>query len=209
MEMPREEPNPMTDTITSLPHTDARPAFLDGFARMHTAMRRDVERLPRAVAAASQPGATAALLPWYRRFRSTLELHHQREDTIIWPELIRRDPSFAAPQAELLADHLVLDAALAAVELALAGGDDAAGAARQLGGVLVDHLAREEAAAFPRLAACFTAEEWVAIERSFLKGTSVGHLAFEIPWVLDGLTDQEVAEVKAEAPLPLRLAYRF
>src|SRR3954464_12938415 len=143
----------MTDTLIPLPHTDARPAFLDGFARMHTAMRRDAERLPRAVAAASDAGATAALLQWYRRFRSTIDLHHQREDTIIWPELIRRDPSFAAPQAELVADHHVLDAALAAVELALSGGGDAAGAVRQLGGILVESLPGEEPATLqPRTA---------------------------------------------------------
>src|SRR3954462_3814179 len=97
-----EEPHPMTDTTTSLPRTEARPAFLDGFARMHAAMRRDVERLPRAIAAASDADASAALLRWYRRFRSTLERHHQREDEIVWPELLRRDPSFAASQAELL-----------------------------------------------------------------------------------------------------------
>src|SRR4051794_17491277 len=199
----------MTDTLTALPHTEARPAFLDGFARMHAAMRRDAERLPRAVAVAANPDATAALRQWYRRFRSTIEHHHQREDTIIWPELIRRDPSFAEAQAELVADHHVLDAALAAVDVALADGGDVPGAARQLAGILVDHLAREEAAAFPRLAACFTAEEWTRVERSLLKGTSIGHLAFEIPWVLDGLEEQEIAQLKGEAPLPLRIAYRL
>jgi hypothetical protein len=41
---PEMEPNHMTDTITTVLGTEARPAFLDGFARMHAAMRRDAAR---------------------------------------------------------------------------------------------------------------------------------------------------------------------
>src|SRR4051794_34866813 len=200
----------MAHTFTPTdPATMPRPPFLDGFARMHAAMRRDSERLPRAIAAASGPGAGAALLRWFKSFRSTLEHHHEREDTVIWPELVRRDPSFAAPLAELLSDHEMLDAALATTEAALAGSGDPAHAAVELGDVLTEHLAREEGAAFPRLAACFPAEEWADVERSFMKGMSVGQLTFEIPWILDGLADDEIAELKAAAPLPLRAAYRL
>jgi hypothetical protein len=105
-----------TDTHTEI-ETPAfvRPEFLDAFARMHDAMRRDAARLPQAIAAATTPEATAAVLRWFRAFRATLEHHHEREDTVVWPELVRRDPSFAEPQDGLLADHHVLDAALAAV----------------------------------------------------------------------------------------------
>jgi hypothetical protein len=47
------------------------------------------------------------------------------------------------------------------------------------------------------------------VERSLLKGTSIGHLAFEVPWVLDGLPAEEIAELKAEAPAALRVLHRF
>jgi hypothetical protein len=183
------------------------PEFLQGFARIHNAMRRDAQRLPEAIAATGND--TAAVLGWYRCFRAALETHHQREDTILWPELLRRDPSFADANFVLAKDHHELDIALEAVELTLQGDGDAAAAARRLGDVLVDHLAREEAAAFPRIAACFTAAEYEQIERGFLKGTSLRHLAFEVPWVLDGLSEAEFAEVKASAPRALVLLHRF
>jgi hypothetical protein len=186
-----------------------RPSFLDPFARMHAAMRRDAERLPRAIAAAGDASGRVSLRRWFECFRSTLEHHHTREDTIIWPELLRRDPTFETTHGELTADHDALDEALARVEEALAGSGDAAESVQQLAEVLVDHLAREERAAFPRLAACFTAEDWATIERKLLAGTSLAHLAFEVPWVLDALTADEVAELKAGAPRVLRLLHRL
>src|SRR4051794_26540380 len=177
----------MTRTTTQN-HT--RPSFLDGFAAMHAAMRRDANRLPRAAAAVRTPADAAALGRWYELFRQTIEHHHEREDDLIWPELLRRDPSFEVEHAGLVDDHHDLDTALAAVTTALADrasgvvatNDAAAASAAALGELLVDHLAREEDAAFGRIANEFTAEEWAALERRMLKGTSLSSLAFQIPW---------------------------
>lgn len=199
----------MTDTMTTAPPTEDLPAFLDGFVRMHAAMRRDTARLPRAIAEARDTDGAAALHRWFRQFRTTLEHHHEREDTIIWPELVHRDPSFGTAQVELVADHHALDAALARLDAALTGAGDAASAAQHLATILVDHLAREEAAAFPRLAAFLTSDEWQTLERRFMKGTSLAALAFEIPWAIDGLPDDEIADLKAAAPLALRVLYRL
>src|SRR4051794_20979484 len=199
----------MTDTAITAPRTEDLPSFLDGFVRMHAAMRRDAARLPRAIAEAADRNGSAGLLRWFRCFRTTLEHHHQREDTIVFPELVRRDPSFGAVQTELVADHHVLDTALERVEAALAGDGDAAEAAEQLARILLDHLAREEAAAFPRLAAYLTADDWDTVERRFMKGTGLRELAFEVPWAIDGLPDDEIAALKAAAPLSLRVLYRL
>lgn len=198
----------MTMTVTATVSTPV-PGFLDGFARIHAAMRRDAARFPRAIARATSPAETAAVRRWFCQFRSMLVQHHEREDTLVWPELVRRDASFADVQPELFADHHALDVALADAEAALDGQGDALGAAERLAEVLVDHLAREEAAAFPRLASCFTAEEWEPVERRIMKDTSFGHLAFEVPWVLDGLSADELDELKASAPLSLRALHRL
>src|SRR4051794_10643349 len=151
----------MTEMLTTA--TRAVPHFLDGFAAMHAAMRRDAARLPGAIAAADEE-ALEALATWFRWFRSTLVHHHEREDEIVWPALLERDPTFGFELETLAEDHAELDRALAEVEAALGGDGDAGASAAHLATVLVDHLAREEAAAFPRLASCFAPEEWEAVE---------------------------------------------
>jgi len=202
----------MTETMTittSAPATDAEPNFLVRFRRIHAAMRRDAARLPRVAASASSPEELAAVRRWFHLFQQMLVAHHEREDSLIWPELVRRDPTFAVAQHELLADHHELDDALAAAQAALAGDGDVLATVQRLADVLVAHLAREEAAAFPRLLTCFTAEEWEGVERQILKATGLRHLAFEVPWLLDGLTPDELAEIEAGAPMLLRVLHRM
>jgi hypothetical protein len=204
-------------SMTTTTHPTTLPAFLDGFAAMHSAMRRDADRLPRAAARISSTADAAALGRWYGRFRTTIEHHHEREDAIIWPDLAERDPSFALDQVDLLEDHHDLDRALATMTAALADraagrtntNDAAVAAAVALGDLLVAHLAREEAAAFPRLAVEFTPEEYAAIERQLLKGTTFASLAFEVPWVLDELDAVTYEALREQAPLPIRVAHRL
>jgi iron-sulfur cluster repair protein YtfE (RIC family) len=201
-------------TTTTQPTT--LPAFLDGFAAMHAAMRRDADRLPRAAALLRTTADASALGRWYGRFRASIEHHHQREDAIIWPELARRAPSFEEAQAELLEDHHALDLALTAMSDALAdraagrtsSNDAAVTAAERLADLLVEHLAREEAAAFPLIAVAFTAEEYEAVERQLVKGTSFAALAFEVPWVLDELDPIKVEAMRERAPWLIRAAHR-
>jgi iron-sulfur cluster repair protein YtfE (RIC family) len=196
-------PAPTLDPVAP----DAAPIaeFLQTFAAMHAAMRRDAARLTTALAGPG-PEPSPALRAWWDRFAAVIVRHHEREDTIVWPELLRRDPGFAAESVVLEADHAELDEAMAAVGAALAG-DGRAGAARAAGTfatVLTDHLAREEAAAFPRLTACFTAEEWAEIEHRLSEGTPLPHLAFELPWVLDGMDAELRAVARTMLPAPVR-----
>jgi hypothetical protein len=201
---------------TTMDHTTP-PAFLEGFAAMHDAMRRDADRLPRAAAAVRTEADAAALGRWYGRFRATIEHHHEREDAVVWPELGRRDTSFQAEQPSLLDDHHRLDHALEAVTAALADrssgrtttNDAMVAAASSLGELLVDHLAREEAAAFPRIAVEFTAEEYEALERQLLKGTTLAALAFEVPWVLEGMDPARFESMRAGAPMAIRVLHRL
>jgi hemerythrin-like domain-containing protein len=194
----------------------ARPTFLNGFAAMHEAMRRDADRLPRATATMRTARDAAALVRWYDLFRESIEHHHQRGDDLIWPELLRRDPSFAVEHARLVEDHHALDIALAVVTTALADratgvvttNDVATSAAAALGELLVDHLAREEAAAFGRLAVEFTAEEYEVLERQIIKGTRVSALAFQVPWVLDEMSEEEYAAMREQAPILMRVLHR-
>lgn len=201
----------------SAPTVTTVPPMLDGFAAMHAAMRRDIARLPAAVATAD-PSAAAALVHWYSRFNHTIEVHHTREDDLVWPRLAARSASFTAARPRLERDHEQLDTALADVarsvaDLARHGREsdraDALRAVEVLGEVLVDHLAREEDAAFAEIERCFAEDEWTALEEELMRRTPVRALAFEAPWSLLTM-DQATQEDKiAGAPAPLRLLYRW
>ena len=205
-------------TTTATPTDDiAVPEMLEGFASMHAAMRRDAARLPDAVAVADPAGASA-LVAWYARFRHTIELHHRREDDTVWPVLAERSPSFTAARPALEEDHHTLDVALAATTAALASmaarptaqtRADAAQAAADLGRILVEHLAREEDAAFAELVRVVSPEEYDAMESAMLARTPLRALAFEAPWALTTLAPGARDRKLAGAPAPLRLLYRW
>jgi hypothetical protein len=173
-------------------------------------MRRDAARLARTIARTGDTGEWAALRRWFDRFEATIEHHHEREDTVVWPELSARRPDFATHLPQLEEDHQELDRAMASVRAALLAEDPAAGidAADGLDGLLHDHLGREEAAAFPVLAESYAAEDWAQVEQRLQQGTSFRHLAFEVPWALDGIEPARLAELLATLPLPLRFLHR-
>ena len=205
----------MTVTATAAPIPDIAP-FLESFAAIHQAMREDADRLRRAVAHADRRQAVRTVR-WFARFRASIEHHHRREDDLIWPRLAERSPDFAADLAILTEDHHALDRSLDRTTGALrtlaedpdAGRGEALLATAELASILTEHLAREEAAAFGRLSATYTAEEYADLEVEIREGTSLGQLAFEAPWVLDRLPSDAQARVLGDAPVALRALYRF
>ncbi len=191
------------------------PAFLDGFRAIHRAMRRDTARLVRVAPRIGDRRQARRLARWYDHFLVSIEHHHQREDLVVWPLLVDREPGFAADTATLQHDHEVLDVALHAVAGALRDLVDGVvadpallvAAAVGLRDHLDEHLDREEAAAFWRIARSFTAEEYRHLEEELREGLPVSALAFEAPWVLDGLPAEQVAAMIGEVPVALRVLY--
>ena len=191
------------------------PAFLDGFRAIHRAMRRDAARLERVAPDIGSPRQARRLARFYDHFLVSIEHHHEREDAVVWPQLIEREPDFAAESEVLHHDHEVLHDALYAVATALGDLVDGtvadpatlAAATGRLRQHLNDHLDREEAAAFHRIARSFTADEYHALEKQFREGLSIAALGFEGPWVLDGLPAEQSKAMIGEVPPPLRVLY--
>jgi iron-sulfur cluster repair protein YtfE (RIC family) len=203
------------DSVASLDSPLELPAFLDGFRAIHLAMRRDMARLVEVAPGAGDRRMAGRLLRWYDHFLVSIEHHHQREDAVVWPRLVDRDPGFAAETTVLQHDHEVLDAALHDVATSLRDLVDGretdpaflVSASARLRRHLDDHLDREEAAAFPRIARNFTAEEYHELEEELRKGLSTSALAFEAPWVLDDLPAGQQAAMIGGVPAVLRVLY--
>jgi hypothetical protein len=177
-------PSRLTSTSPDLPPD------LYGYAAMHLGMHRDSDRLVRTLQGA--PRDPAALERWWHLYRDIIVRHHEREDDIIWPALAAADPTFADEIAAMHDDHTELDQAMGRLGVALSflprcssmltEARDAAVAFQQ---VLADHVAREEAVAFHRLAARPTL--WADIDERLARGVGIREAAFHVPWMHDSL----------------------
>lgn len=189
------------------------PAFLHGFRAMHLAMRRDAAGLARLAPQLTERRAARRVAHWFDHFVVSIEHHHQREDDVIWPRLIEHDHTFDSIGITLQHDHETLDRALHAVDVAIREvADGRTGethrivrAATELQRHLDDHLDREEAAVFPRLAQHFTADQYAVIEAELRRGLGLAAMAFQAPWVLDGLPAEQIAALLDPVPAPIRL----
>jgi iron-sulfur cluster repair protein YtfE (RIC family) len=184
------------------------PEFLAAYTTMHDSMTRDARRLT------TLSGSTSlvdhdALARWWNRYQRVIVNHHVREDAIVFPALEARATD-AMALAQLRDEHEQLDQAMAALSRAI--GDHDAGAlppaATRFAEILDDHLRFEEEVVFPALDAQFTAEEFGEIEKSLSKGTKLGDVAFELPWALDGASDDLREFAMRMVPAPFRVLNR-
>jgi hemerythrin-like domain-containing protein len=198
---------------------DLRPSYLE-----HRAMRVDAARMTELVAAAQPADADrlTGIVAWYTRYERAIHDHHAAEEAVVYPALLKRDPSFAAADAELEEQHRVLADRLTVAReslhgLAAASGgpswererDDAVTAARALHEIVTTHLDHEEDVAFSRYRRAFTATEFAALGATAWKLVGARAVVFAGPWVLDHAGSAERAQLLADQPLLLRVLYRL
>jgi hemerythrin-like domain-containing protein len=181
--------------MTADPHG---PADTRMMGVVHDALRRDLTRARRTLAADPPPGAgrrkaVAEHLRWVTRF---LHDHHCAEDAALWPVVLARNPAAAPLMARMAAQHEQILPAVAALEQAaetcLSGADDDGGgllaAVAGLEEVLLPHLQQEEDEAMPVVASTLTHQQWSDLEqRHNIQRKSVVQLADEGHFLLDGL----------------------
>jgi hemerythrin-like domain-containing protein len=198
---------------------DLRISYLE-----HRSMRADAARLTELVDAAqpADAGRLEALAAWYGRYERAIHDHHHAEEAVIYPALLERDPSFAQADGHLKGQHQVLADRLQVARESLtgligaAGGgrweperEEAAKAAAALKASIDTHTRNEEAVAFPRYAAHFSAAEYGGLHKAAFKLVGMRSFVFAGPWVLDHATPEERAELLGEQPRLLRVLYRL
>jgi hemerythrin-like domain-containing protein len=187
-------------------------------------MRADAARLTELVGAAqpTDAGRLRALADWYGRYEAAIHDHHHAEEAVIYPALLERDPSFAEADGQLEGQHQVLADRLQVARESLTGligatgggrwepeREEAVKAAAALKAIVDTHTRDEEATAFPRYSAHFTAAEYAGLNKQAFKLVGLRSFVFAGPWVLDHATSDERAELLGEQPLLLRVIYRL
>jgi hypothetical protein len=87
--------------------------------------------------------------------------------------------------------------------------EEAVKAATALKAIVDTHTGDEEAVAFPRYSAYFTAAEYLSLNKAAFKLVGVRSFVFAGPWVLDHATPDERAMLLGEQPVLLRVIYRL
>ena len=199
----------LRDTDTVQPRGSA--ADLGIMLAAHRAFRRDVTTLARAASRDTlrDPVRRVTVGTGWEVFRRQLLLHHQAEDAGVWPVLRTRLAGRADELAvleEMAAEHSLIDPLVATVDQALDDerlplGDVIGELASTLGG----HLDHEERDALPLIGATLTDAEWLGLMASLQPAPELSEL---VPWLVDGLTADDAADVLAMFPPALAQRYR-
>jgi hemerythrin-like domain-containing protein len=179
---------------------------------IHAAFRRDLARFDTAFATfpdGSQERADQLVAAW-DNYSHQLHHHHQDEETIFWPAFLElgADESLTSDlggeHARMLSalDHaddvvrrLHHDASTSHVA-------DARAAVAQLGEVLHEHLAHEEADLEPWAASVLDTPRMKAA-RAAVRKAHQGESGTFVAWLLDGAAPEDVAGLKREIPPPV------
>lgn len=199
----------LRDTDTAQPRGSA--ANLGAMLAAHRAFRRDVTTLARAASRDTlrDPVRRVTVGTGWEVFRRQLLLHHQAEDTGVWPVLRTRLAGRADELAvldEMAAEHSLIDPLVATVDQALDDeqlslGDVIGELASTLGG----HLDHEERDALPLIGATLTDAEWTGLMASLQPAPELSEL---VPWLVDGLAADDAADVLAMFSPALAQRYR-
>ena len=187
-------------------------ADVTGMRLAHRTMLADVARLTTRAEelAAGAPGDPAAVGGYVRDFADSVHHHHSVEDEILWPVLVESAGAHI-DLTELSDDHAALDPMLARLRsaadaFAARPGEDTATALAtalaELRDTLTEHIGEEEASVFPVIERYVSVADWTEVEKRIRKRAK---LSFEAPRVIAAATPDELAAIKAEGGIVLRL----
>jgi hemerythrin-like domain-containing protein len=179
---------------------------------IHAAFRRDLARFDTALAAfpeGSQERADQVVAAW-DNFAHQLHHHHQDEETIFWPAFreLGADESLTSDldgeHARMLAalDHADEVVRRLSTDPSSSRAAEARAAVGELGEVLQEHLAHEEAELEPWAAGVMETPR-LKQARAAVRKAHKGEAGTFVAWLLDGATPDDVAGLKKEIPPPV------
>jgi hemerythrin-like domain-containing protein len=182
---------------------------------MHTALRRELERIARVTARPDDdPKHVLRTAAGWEMFKSYLQVHHTTEDDMLWPPMrqaLADDSDGVALLDAMEAEHSAIDPLLATIDEALADRDSGPQRLGELTDALANalrgHLDHEEAEGLALIDATLTEEQWQAFGAEHGKRIA-GDAQRYVPWMLEGATPDVTATVLGLLPPPLQQAYR-
>ena len=180
----------------------------------HDALRRDLERIARYTAKGSDdPRRMLRSAAGWEMFKKYLRIHHQAEDDAVWPVMylaLADRPDDLALLDAMEAEHAAIDPLLDSIDESLVDRD---GGPERLGELvdalrtnLTGHLKHEEGDALALIDATLSEPQWLhfgELQRNAIGDDTRRYL----PWLLDDLSEEQVAYILGVMPPPVRSAY--
>jgi len=188
----------MTDPAAPRPDTSDMVA-------VHQVFRTSLASAPAFVASSRGDDARRALIAdYYANLLAFLDVHHEGEETLVFPILMERAPQSQTLVTRMATQHTEVLGRLQETKDAVSGwsetGDqravEAAGALAGLGDALAVHLDEEEAAVLPLAGKHLTMEEWGA-----LPGHGMANFRGDKVWLIMGLIRENFTPVQRDAML--------
>ena len=180
---------------------------------IHTALRRDLERLAAVTGRPSAPEQRVAVCRHVTWMLDYLHHHHVSEDEGVWPRVLAKRPEAAELVQQMAGEHILLAEAADVVRSSAAAcaADPTDTAWQELHDAVVamqdatlPHLEHEEREAMPLVVDVLDDEDWKWLDRNyFRKGMSFGDSAVGLMWMLDDLPPEYAAVVRSEIPSPI------
>ena len=179
---------------------------------IHAAVRRDVARTEHALRALTDGDSVRArqIQVAWRNLVRELTHHHEAEDEILWPFLLRRGVD-AGLLKEMESEHVAMKQALASASEAVdnvvatstaataaAAADTVAGASK----VIVGHLDHEERDVEGPLGNLEDDPEFKALSKK-LRPASMVDAANALAWMDDGAGERERSSLRSTIPAPV------
>lgn len=208
---------PANQPLSLAARTATRPHEVNNTV-IHSALRRDIARAGRLLAAGPDPRHRRTLAAHLLWMLQQLHHHHTVEDDVIWPAVIAHRADLAPMVDQLESEHSDLtEASHHLRDMATAWSYDGTDARRaavsaaldQLSIVLEKHLEHEEAAAMPLICSVLTKGDWRVIEKEIHSGTgSAADKARIGYWLLDSLDPRRQRIFLSAIPKPVQWLLR-
>ena len=194
----------------------SEPINVRDMAIVHRLFRQAYEESARLVRAAPPPSAARVtfLADHIDLALAGLHIHHEDEDTLLYPKLIERAPEQAQMTEQVEHEHQLITTALDGASAACVTwrerpsaetGEALAAALDHLNEVVQPHLDDEEQKVVPLAAVTLTQQEWDAMGKSGARKIPRKKRAIAFGMMLDALDDEERAYMLKTVPAPMRL----
>ena len=199
------------------------PPNLADYRAVHGAIRTSNDRLVDALVRlneAPNPASATALRRWFGGYSCELHRHHLIEDTIFFPALADRVPTYLEHRQTLEFDHERLEKLVALVSTSLArltaarvaAKDDRSrvvDAAVELRDLMSAHLDFEDREILTLFERHFDADDYAILDARARRCVSFRHALFSVPWLMASLEPASAEKLQSEAPMSLRALHQL
>jgi hemerythrin-like domain-containing protein len=195
---------------------------MKGYLYIHNAFRSELADFEKAVQLPLTPVLLAKLSNWLEFYWQQLEMHHIKEDDVVFPEIIKRASYIQSDFDILTEEHHEIVALVNEIETKLGqvhlcrNEEEVLVVSRQLRetatrfkNLLSDHLTKEEDLLIPAVRNHFSEADQKHLEESLQDDETKKQIPLLLTWIVNSMSAEERQKVFKESPFMLKMLYKL